>query len=373
MKQTTPLKRKISLYFLLALVMLTARRPEINALKYLVAKRFCIIAVLLGLAIQAHGGEGGYVTTEGFGINMADACNLSAYNGASILSSTNLFCADSEFTLSVDADDNPNVLYKWQTSTDGITWVDVTNELMNTDFSSLPENTTLGGAGVSVNGGELVLTQAVNSSYGSLIVQSTPGKNMNAFYVNFDYRIWDGNGADGLSLSFGPDIDNGQGGGETGEGSGIRICLDTYNNNGGAAGSQIYIYYNKNKIWTNTVGAFDLRNAGYRNVSIQVNDLGQLSLKIKGTEIFSGLSLPGYTNSDKSNWKFKLSARTGGLNDKHSIDNLKIEFDGGATLTHLPGTTSTYYRAIVSCGGASVLTDKVQVIPAIHTNKISMP
>lgn len=312
-----------------------------------------------------------YGEVEDYTVNVVDLCDLSSFDGAAILASENPVCSDDEFTLSIDAADNPDVAYNWQSSADGTNWTDLSSNFFESDFSSLPANSAVYGA-ASVAGGELILTSAQNSLYGGFVISDTPGEDKNDVSISFDYRIWDGSGADGFSLSYGPDIANSQGSGETGEGSGLRVCFDTYDNSTDRTNSQVYIYYNNTPVWQNSVGAFNLRNSSYRQVDIGINESGELTLSIGGTVIVSGLSLSGYTTTNKSDWKFKFSARTGGLNDKHSIDNLTITYSDGSSYTTTQ-TETTFYRAVVSCGGTSVNTADLQVLtPVIHTNPISI-
>lgn len=55
---------------------------------------------------------------------------------------------------------------------------------------------------------------------------------INAFTTKFKFRAFDGSGADGISLSYGASLGNNAYPGEEGEGSGLRLCLDTYDNDG---------------------------------------------------------------------------------------------------------------------------------------------
>ncbi len=244
-------------------------------------------------------------------------------------------------------------IYQWQYSANaGGPWSYVssvfnsTPVFFETDFSALPANTNVYG-NASLTGGVLQLTPASGSQLAGFVIQRTPGMNLTAFNANFDYRIYDGSGADGISLSFGPDILNDAGSGETGQGSGIIVMLDTYDNAGASTNSQIRISYGGINVWSNSLGAFNLRNTNYRNVNLYVDHNGGLSLTIDGTVIVNGLTLTGYANADKTNWKFKFSGRTGGLNDRQTIDNLKIKFGDSPSLSVSP-IANTYYRCVVS-------------------------
>ncbi len=278
-------------------------------------------------------------------------------------------CAGESTTISVGSSSETDFV-QWQTATNSVgPWSPVSTLLnsnpvfFESDFSSVPTNSDVYRA-ASVTGGVLQLTPAVGTQYGGFVIQSTPGENFNVLNVSFDYRIWGGTGADGFSLSYGPDIANSAGTGEVGEGTGIIVEFDTYDNNEGTTDSQIRVKYNGNQIFNNNVGDFNLRNANYRNVNIHVDQSGYLSLRIARTQIVSNLLLPNYVSTAKQNWKFKFSGRTGGSNDVHSIDNLKIQFGNDPSFLITP-TESTYYRAIVSSGDCSVISDEVLV--AVNT------
>ena len=152
-------------------------------------------------------------------------------------------------------------------------------------------------------GGEAVLTTATASLYGSVVIQNPSGVSNSAqsFIADFDYRIFDGGGADGLSFNYGGDVSTtSAGNGESGEGSGLRVSFKTYTS------PQILVYYNNTIIWQNTLGAYALRNASYRNVQLSVNEAGYLNLSIAGTQLISSLNLgsAGYTAQNKSGWVF---------------------------------------------------------------------
>ena len=288
----------------------------------------------------------GWGQAEDYTVTVLPTCVLPG----NTISSVSAVCANTPFTLSLQNTSASATAYQWQTSLDNVSWSNVPSvPFFNTDFESITANSDVYGP-ASVTGGELVLTTAVNSQTGGYVIQSTPGTNINSFTASFDYRMFGGNGADGVSLNYGSNIGNNQGGGEEGEGTGLILKFDSYDNTSNTTASQIRIFYGGVQIFSNTLNSFDLRNSLYRNVLLSVDGNGLLSLKIAATTIVSGLSLPaGYLSSNKSNWKFKFSARTGGLNDKHSIDNLRISYLNSVFTTSQ--TVPTYYRSIVTCGG----------------------
>lgn len=226
----------------------------------------------------------------------------------------------------------------------------------NTNFSSTPADSNVYGTNTTITGGELILTPATGSLLGGFKIQKTLASaglpSINAFTAKFKYRAYDGTGADGISLSYGSGLANDAGSGEEGDGSGLRLCLDTYDNDGSDTGSRVRIYYNNIFIFQNRIGSYELRNTAYREVVLSVSNSGFLTLTIEGTTIVSGLSLLSYTTENKSNWNFKFSARTGGENDKQSIDDIDIKY-----LDVLPSNVTlstqqiepTYYRVKATC------------------------
>jgi hypothetical protein len=305
---------------------------------------------------------------EDYSVNIQAACSGTPAPGLTN-ATANPVCPNVPFTLSVQSPSSGGATYQWESSSTGSApWNNVSPSpvtIINTNFTTAPTNaTTLGVA--SITGGELILTPTSASSSGGYLINTTPGSNITPFTASFDYRIWDGTGADGMSLSYGPSLDAATvGGGEKGEGAGFILQLDTYDNDTGQnTGSMIRILYGGVQIFANSLNPFNLRNSSYRNVTLSVDANGLLSLKIAGTVIVSGLSVPSYVADDKTNWKFKFSARNGDQYDKHSIDNLSIQcgdvLSTNSTLT-TSQTVATYYRAKVTCGTNSGYSTPVQV------------
>ncbi|MBS7232527.1 T9SS sorting signal type C domain-containing protein [Flavobacterium psychroterrae] len=301
---------------------------------------------------------------EDYLITVQDVCSVAPAPGNTVTSAASV-CPGTPFTLSLQNTLADGTTYVWQTSPDGnAPWTNALptpSTFFSSTFSTAQSaNTTVGnislyGNDTSITGGELLLTKLNTSYYGGFVIQSTPGININAFTTKFDYKIYGGTGADGLSLSYAPTVVNNAGNGEGGEGSGIILQLDSYDNEGIATGSRVRILYNGSSIFSSAINVpFNIRTSSARNVVLSVDNNGKLSLSIGGTTVVSNLTLPAnYLSSDKSNWKFKFSARTGASTDNHVIDNLTINYLDVAS-TNPTFTTSqtvpTYYRALVTCG-----------------------
>lgn len=278
----------------------------------------------------------------------------------------NLICPGDPVTLSLqNSYTDAGIIYLWQSSPNNTTFTNLTPVFAQYDFSSQPANTNLYG-NASITSGYLQLTPATNSLLGGFVIQNTPGANITPFTVSFDYRIFDGTGADGMSLSYASNINNDAGPGEEGEGSGIILKLDTYDNvSGTGTNSQIRINYAGSVVWSNVLGAYNLRNTNYRTVRMTVDNDGYLTLTIGGTMIVNGLLLPGYAAADKSNWKFKFSGRTGGLNDTHRVDNLLIQYGNDPTIIVTP-SASTYYRCQVTCATSNLTGTSTSVLVNVN-------
>lgn len=295
---------------------------------------------------------------EDYLINIIDSCSGTPAPGATV-ASANPVCPNVPFTLNFTNQVLNGIQYVWESSSDGSSWSGATSNpisFFTTDFSTAPAGSNVYGTNATITGGELILTPATGSLYGGFKIQKTLASaglpSINAFTTKFKYRAFDGSGADGISLSYGASLGNNAGPGEEGEGSGLRLCLDTFDNDGGDTGSRVRIYYNNSFIFQNRIGSYDLRNAVYREVVLSVSNSGFLTLTIGGTTIVSGLNLPNYTAENKSTWNFKFSARTGRENDKQSIDDIDIKYLDILTSNVLfttQQTVATYYRVKATC------------------------
>ena len=150
--------------------------------------------------------------------------------------------------------------------------------------------------------------------------------------VEFDFRIWQGNGADGIAFCFLDNPPNGFGAG-AGVGipaaaNGIFVVLDSYDN-GCGQNPEIQLYQSIDGIGYSECGAgmvsrvtgfSSLRSSAYQTCSIAYLN-GLINISINGTPCLSGVcnvSLLGYMG---------FTASTGSVKDRHSIRNVKIFAD----------------------------------------------
>jgi hypothetical protein len=242
------------------------------------------------------------------------------------------------------------------------------------DFNTatLPAGATLAGndAGITTNG-LLRLTSAANSKNGGILIENLSGVSANDYQVDFDFITTPGTSpaADGLSYSYGPDVvalPSVTTNPENGSGSALKLAFDAYTNGTNLEG--VYLMYNTpilNQTPTSTGVLNYSNNVAWRatasagastHVTIKVNSLGQVSMWLNGVFTVSNQQLPpSYLSDDKSTWKHALSARTGGLNQGHFIDNLTIQYNMFEySLTDTTWTTSNPISAAPGTYNASV-------------------
>jgi hypothetical protein len=188
------------------------------------------------------------------------------------------------------------------------------------DFSTLPVQAILVGNSFLSNG-ECVLTNTNGGQNGSVIFQSLCNADVSSFKVEYDQRIWDGSGADGMAFSYG-DFSNVSGSEEGLAGNNqLAVSWRTY------PSPTLKILYTQGGVVSQVgpTSSFNIRSGNYRRVIIQVNASNQISVTVDGTPIWTNVQLPAaYATANKSTWRMGFSARTGGVSDKHSIDNLSV-------------------------------------------------
>ena len=206
---------------------------------------------------------------------------------------------------------------------------------MNTSGWNLTGAAATGDTGgdANVDPDELILTNNVGNSSGAIFYnQAIDLGTCYQWNVEFDFRMFDGNSADGIAFCF-LDVPptgfvSGGGVGIPSTANGIKVVFDTYNNCGGA-NPEIQIYsgpgYNECIAGITTLNNVGgnlnfLRSSTYNTAVISYN-YGVVTVSVNGTQYLSGtynLNFAGYMG-----W----TASTGGSNDRHSIRNATIFAD----------------------------------------------
>jgi gliding motility-associated-like protein len=230
-----------------------------------------------------------------------------------------------------------------------LVFAQLTGNPVNTTGWNLTGATYVGDTGGDANNSndEVILTNATDNSSGGIFYnQSIDLSTCFQWKVEFDYRIWEGSGADGIAFCFlnvpPAGFVNGGGVGIPSTSNGVFIVLDTYEN-GCGTNPEIQMYqgtgYNECGAGMITRNGYPgLRSSSYRTCLIEYNS-GTLNVSINGTQILSGnynANLVGYMG---------FTASTGGANDKHSIKNVRIfadiaEANAGPDVTICSGGTA---------------------------------
>ena len=229
------------------------------------------------------------------------------------------------------------------------------------DFALPADGAAFGSAFVAGAGGVndsafLQLTEAVNDQAGSFLLNTPAGSEpINDFTATWMMRVGGGTAvpADGFSFVLGEDITDGTFG-EDGAGSGLIVSFDTYDNGTTEVAPEIAIRYRNNHVATRPFDISVLRtDDAFEQIGVRVNRNGTLDLYYGDTAVYRGLVLPGFVPFQAG--RFGWGARTGGLNDNHWMDDLKIAIntqpDAGPTLT----VTRSGANIIITWPGAGTL------------------
>jgi hypothetical protein len=240
-----------------------------------------------------------------------------------------------------------------------------------------------GGVGGS---GYISITDAVGSLQGSIVLPDLDANQpIGGFLMQFKLRIGGGSArpADGLSINFGPEVDDASNPAEEGIGTGVIFSFDTYDNDGADTAPAIEVKVGGNAV-ANTVATATMAGlraanrppsqpltlgtnglpvpldtgANFVDVRIELKD-GLLSLAYAGNPIFSGVPvlLPPTAG------RFVIGARTGGETEAHWIDDLQITTYPPSTTPTITGFTGTPLGVIIR------VTDATTVL---NTNSITL-
>ena len=177
---------------------------------------------------------------------------------------------------------------------------------------------------------ELVLTDPFTTQSGGVFWDTPIDPSIcSRWIVDFEYRIWDGNAADGIAFCF-LDVPptgfvSGGGMGVPGTANGLKVTLDTWDNCGGP-NPELQIlndvgYYECApgivKIENTTGNLNFVRSPNYQPARI-IYDNGTIEFYVNSTlylSTFSPITFTGYMG---------FTASTGGFTDRHSIRNVII-------------------------------------------------
>jgi hypothetical protein len=197
------------------------------------------------------------------------------------------------------------------------------------DFNGgLPPNTAVyGNAFVDSAAGVLELNVNAPGQAGAFLTTDlAPGRIVGGFAATFKARVQQGSfpPADGFSFNWAADLPNGiYVVGEEGEGSGLRVCFDTWEN-GFAEAPAIDVWWGPNLVARRSVSIpFLVRGPGFFDVQIRLSPDGLLDVLYACEPVFARLPVTGYT--PQMGARFGLGSRTGAAWETHSIDDLALE------------------------------------------------
>lgn len=202
-----------------------------------------------------------------------------------------------------------------------------------------PVNGNEGGGGyIEVTGGvdntgALKLTKAVNSQGGSFIIEDLDnGAPVNSVTATWKMRVGGGTNppADGFSFCVASDLPDAPWS-ETGAGSGLRVEFDIYNNNQpteenpnpAPEGPKVAVWWGGQRLRQAIVPLDLLRtNDAFVDVLVKLESDGTVDVTYNGQAIFADFNIPNFQPIEWA--RIGWSARTGGLNANHFIDDISV-------------------------------------------------
>ena len=227
---------------------------------------------------------------------------------------------------------------------------------LNTSGWNLQGSAAVGNL-TSNNNSEIILCPARTSTSGAVFYNQPINLSIcNKWKAEFDFRMFDGSGADGIAFCFLETPPTGfvvgAGMGIPSSANGLKVCFDTYNNcstptNSRVPKIQIRWGTGYNECWSqptleNTGGALSfIRSANYNRALIEY-DNGNIRVSVNGNLLLSGFqtfNFSGYLG---------FTASTGGSNDNHSIKDVII-------YTEMPPSEAGGINGeLVTCSGQGV-------------------
>lgn len=207
--------------------------------------------------------------------------------------------------------------------------------------------------------GYISLTDAINDQTGSILIEDLDGGSpVGGFQARFKLRMGGGSGnaADGFSFNFATDL-NGGTFGEEGQGTGLTVTFDIYDNGGGEAPA-IDIKVGGVVLQSRKYAKADLLTGDeFADVRIEYRN-GLLDVDFKGQAVYDDLPI-GLGPLEGA--RFGLGGHTGGENNNHWIDNLRIETFALTVpaIASIRGTPDGFFLQLRDAPGAAVAANTI--------------
>jgi hypothetical protein len=205
-----------------------------------------------------------------------------------------------------------------------------------------------------IDGGVLHLTDALNAQAGSYLVNElTPGAAVTAFTASFKLQIGSGSadGADGFSFNFANDLPlaaSGVGAAEEGYGTGLSLTVDNYPGTGSADSPSLKLKYGGTLLGFVLIPKWNSPN--FVPITINMDSDGTLDVTVDGTNVVSNFVTPFVA----SQGRFGFYARTGGLNQRHWVDDLSINVTTATSSESHSVNFSQPHMATVALSGGTI-------------------
>ena len=207
--------------------------------------------------------------------------------------------------------------------------ITVKNPVWVADFNTkLPDNIAIyGDAYWDAMAGVLELNPGDFGRAGAFLTADlAPSRYVEGFTATFKARLSSNVSppADGFSFNWATDLPNATYGvAEEGQGSGLSVAFDTFDNGFGEAPA-IDVFWKKALVAHRSVPIdFLVRGNVFFDVAIRVTPTGLLDLSYGCDSVFARLPIPGF--APQRGARFGMGSRTGGLWETHGIDDLAIE------------------------------------------------
>lgn len=186
-----------------------------------------------------------------------------------------------------------------------------------------------GNAAYNADGYLKLTSNNSNNQQGTVVLKNPLNYNATAirFEMDFFAQPDNNNGGDGWSITYAGDIPASPTGTPDGlsNNNGLEIAFKEWIGSSSNCAHAVSVYFNNVQIGSCALHTNDWIGGTWRNVQLSINASNQLTLSIGAKTAFSNLQLPNdYVNIDKTGWQLAVTAKTGGMKENYSLDNITL-------------------------------------------------